>query len=87
LRRLLYLLLTNIGECLGAIIPVGGVFDTGSGIDKAGTVGSCGMIAGGAGATDFFLNVFFKKLVNFLKRPCLGSWGGRGNDGLGAEKA
>jgi hypothetical protein len=37
--------------------------------------------AGGAGATDFFLNVFFKKLVNFLKRPCLGGCGRRGNTG------
>jgi hypothetical protein len=51
------------------------VFDTGGGIDNVGTVGCCGMIAEGAGAggaTDFFLNVFFKKLVNFFKRPCLG---------------
>jgi len=87
LRRLLYLLVAAFGEGLGAIIPIGVVFDTGGGIDNVGTVGCCGMIAGGAGATDFFLNVFFKKLVNFLKRPCLGSWGGRGNDGRGAEKA
>lgn len=87
MRRLLYLLVADIGEGLGAIIPIGVVFDTGGGIDNVGTVGCCGMITGGAGATDFFLNVFFKKLVNFLKRPCLGSWGGRGNDGLGAEKA
>ena len=69
------------------------VCDTGGGIDKAGTVAGCDMIAaaagaaaatGATGATDFFLNVFFKKLVNFLKRPTLGSWGGRGNDGRGA---
>ena len=90
-RRLLCLLLTAIGECLGAIIPVVVVCDTGGGIDKAGTVAGtvagCDMIAaaaaaaGGAGATDFFLNVFFKKLVNFLKRPCLGGCGRRGNTG------
>jgi hypothetical protein len=75
LRRLLYLLLTAIGEWLGAIIPVVVICDTGGGIDNVGTAGGCGIIAGAAGAagaTDFFLNVFFKKLVNFLKRPTLG---------------
>jgi|LauGreSBDMM110SN_4_FD.fasta_scaffold40191_1 hypothetical protein len=39
----------------------------GNGTDSVGTLGTGGAIAA-TGATDFFLKVLFKKLVNFLKR-------------------